>query len=333
MKRARVLAALALLAAAAAAVVVVSGGSPIPAEPSSSRMPTSEDCARCHAEIAAEVRESMHGRAFRDPEVLRLSEDFAKGECVSCHAPQPLFITGVGERVFARRERRGEGVDCISCHLREDGTVAGTRGLAAPCRPVKDERLKTATFCVGCHNQHWTVDEFMASRWAETSTCNTCHMPAVRRRIADDRPDRPVREGVRTHRFEGGHSLEMLRKGVTLRAAVEGREVVMRVTNSGTGHKLPTDSRHRSFNLVLSVVDEDGARVVDLREIAEYRLYYRQQKIEPTQIPPDATRTHRFRLPAETAHGKVIVELYYCLKPPEKVLRTWRRVHRVELAF
>jgi len=289
-------------------------------------------CAECHSEIAKEVEESYHGQAFTDEDVLQLSKNFQDEQCVSCHAPTPIFQIGVGERVFARRERRHTGVDCLSCHLREDGTVAGSRGLTnAPCRPVVEETLTKAVFCAGCHNQHWTVDEFMVWKvdTGRPESCNSCHMDRVDRPIADSGP---VRKNVATHRFEGGHDLKMMKSGLSLAGDVKDGVLTIRVTNSGAGHKIPTDSRHKSVNVLLTVTDADGNLLVKQEEIAEYRLYYRDEKIEPTQLLPGETRPHEYKLPKDRS-GIALIEVVYLLKPPQKISKEWTVVHTLEVPF
>jgi hypothetical protein len=290
---------------------------------------SSAQCAGCHGEIAREVEASYHGRAFTDPEVLALSRNFQDEQCISCHAPAPVFRTGLGERVFERKEGRESGVDCISCHLLPNGAVAGVRGLTAPCRPEVEPRLKAAVFCAGCHNQHWTVDEYMASGYAETKTCNDCHMPRSDRPLADGGP---VRKGVGSHRFPGGHDPGMVRDALSLEVSVEGQSLRIVVTNRGAGHKVPTDSRHKSVNVYLSLADDEGNPLVDRRELAEYRLYYRTDNIESTQLLPGEARRHEIELPADR-HGTARVELVYCQKPPQKETRDWMVVYEEEVPF
>jgi hypothetical protein len=197
--------------------------------------------------------------------------------------------------------------------------------------PVVETTLTKAVFCAGCHNQHWTVDEFMAwkAKTGRPESCNSCHMERVDRPIADGGP---VRQGVATHRFDGGHNLEMMKEGLRLEGDVTGRVLTIRVTNSGAGHKIPTDSRHKSVNVLLTVRDSDGNLLVKQEEIAEYRLYYRDQKIEPTQLLPGETRNHDYELPADRG-GTALIEVVYLLKPPEKISKDWTVVHTLEVPF
>jgi nitrate/TMAO reductase-like tetraheme cytochrome c subunit len=327
----RILAAVVVVGAGVAALTLVSEPEG-DAEGQTSGFTSPAQCVDCHTAIAKEQDASWHGKAWTDPDTLQLSKNFQDEQCISCHAPAPIFQTGVGERVFSRRERRETGVDCLSCHLREDGTVAGVRGLSnAECNPVKEPRLGRAIFCAGCHNQHWTVDEFMAWK-AETGrpeTCNDCHMPREDRPIADGGP---VRKGVASHAFIGGHHPPMMREGLSLEAEVVSGRLVVRVTNIGAGHKIPTDSRHKSVNLLVTVRDDAGNLLAEQEEIAEYRLYYRDQQKESTQLHPGETRAHEYELPADRS-GSVLVELVYLLKPPQKLTKDWTEVHSLTVDF
>jgi hypothetical protein len=78
---------------------------------------SSKQCAECHPTQHDEWKDSWHAQAWTDPDVRKLSEDFANTDCIDCHAPQPVLETGVGKRVLPRSTRRIEGVDCIACHL------------------------------------------------------------------------------------------------------------------------------------------------------------------------------------------------------------------------
>jgi hypothetical protein len=173
------------------------------------------------------------------------------------------------------------------------------------------------------------VDEYIASDWSATKSCNDCHMATVDRPLAKGGP---VRKDVRTHVFEGGHHLSMLKQAATLFAEVSGRTLTVRVTNSGTGHKMPSDERHRSFNLYVTVRDGTGNLLVEDNELAEYRLYYRDMNFESTQIEPHGVREHTYTLPAER-NGTVEVKLVYCLNPNQKLDKSWQVVDTLVREF
>ena len=298
-------------------------------------------CKECHPEVWEEWAPSMHSRAIADPEARALSDNIRSAECVSCHAPQPIHSTPLGGRVFERSGRFETGVDCLSCHLLPSGGVAAGRDIpGAPCSPTKTPTMREAITCKGCHEQHGLVSEWetLFSKpdpakgalltQGRPESCLDCHMKPVARPPG---PDGKPRTGV-DHRAPGGHSIDVLRSGVTLGAKIEGRAVVASITNSGVGHRAPADSRHRSFNLWITATTEGGVKVHDRVEVLECRMYYRTPPRENTNLRPGETATARLDLP-EGIKGTVVVELVFALNPFKKERREVMSVHRAELPF
>jgi hypothetical protein len=209
---------------------------------------SSRQCAQCHAQVFAEWESSWHAQSWTDVEVRKLSSDFSNTDCIDCHAPLPVFETGVTNRVLPRFVRQVEGVDCIACHMRPDDRVAGTIDDPRPaCRPVAERDLLKPEYCGGCHNQHGTVDQWKASRFAVAGDgfkdCVACHMPVRDPSSADPR------KGGRVHTMLGGHDLELVKSAITFNAMrVDGRPVVA-IENVGAGHNFPTDERSRAADL------------------------------------------------------------------------------------
>ncbi len=288
---------------------------------------SASECRECHADVYDEWKRSYHGMAWTDPMVQALSNGFRMTECIDCHAPQPIHLTGVDQRVAPRSHARSDGVDCISCHILADGvSVAATRdidtsGVADACRPVQTATMGVSTLCAGCHNQHETVDELDAS--GLDAECQTCHMPEV-----DRAGPRGARKG-HSHVFPGAHSEEMHRRAVKLAVAVADGKVVASVTNVGAGHKVPTDARHRSYNLWVDAWDARGNPIVadQAMEDGEFRLYYRDDFLPSTQIAHGETRAGTWPIP-EGFRGRVLVRLTYALNPEELLARP-RRVFAV----
>jgi hypothetical protein len=261
--------------------------------------------------------------------VQALSQGFRMQECIDCHAPLPIHVTGVGQRVAPRNHQRSDGVDCLSCHLMDDGvSVASARApdtskVAGACRPVLVETLPKVETCAGCHNQHETVDELLASGIGRT--CSDCHMePAPRKGGGTGR----------SHAFPGAHSQAMHRRAAKLEVAVEDGFVVARVTNVGAGHKIPTDARHRSYNLWISTWDARGNPQVVSQPVpdGEMRLYYRDQFKPSTQVAHGETRTARWRIP-EGLKGRAVVRLTYALNPEELAAGRVTEVHSAEVTL
>jgi hypothetical protein len=274
-----------------------------PGAPARPAFESAAECGKCHEEIYAEWKASYHGMAMSDPLFLKLSEDLRQEECVRCHAPVPLREADF-ETPLARTDRREDAISCLSCH-QSGGNVAGPfEGLTGACRPIHDPAQQDVMkICFGCHNQHKTGEEWLAgpyspeitgTRQVPAKTCLDCHMPPVERPLVKGGV---VRKG-RRHTWPGGHSMDQLRMAAHLevepKVTDEGVDVVTWVTNKGAGHNIPTDARHRSFDVYVKLWDEAGQLVLDPLDplqsqsshVAKYRLNYRNSGLPDTQIAP-----------------------------------------------
>lgn len=284
---------------------------------------SSSQCQSCHEQVHGEWKESWHAQSWIDPEVRLLSSDFANADCIDCHAPRPVFETGIGQRVLPRSVRRVEGVDCIACHVLPEGGVAGTRDVpGAACQPRARAELSSPDLCASCHDQHGTVQQWRASRYAQAGDgyqdCLDCHMP-------------PRAGGGRDHRMHGGHDPALLRQAVALRGLREGERWVVEVENVGAGHNYPTDERSRASDVFWRPRGEER-----WRHLHRFRNPYRHEAELPnTELPAHAT--WRGAIEDEAAAGAIEVALFYKLSPywsdpaapdPE---REATLVHRIEL--
>jgi nitrate/TMAO reductase-like tetraheme cytochrome c subunit len=278
---------------------------------------TAAGCGTCHSAIYDEWQESMHAQAITDPYARDLANGWKDTQCLPCHRPQPLHENGIGERPLTRKTRKRAGIDCLSCHYINGGVAAPHADAKGPCNPIYTPEQASVELCAGCHNQHWTVNEWNASKYSKDGpdyqSCNDCHMPLVHEPVVDGGKPRDRRR----HTWPGAHSPVELKKSVTFGLTREGGEIVASTTNSGAGHKIPTDARHRSYNVLVWFEDEVGNPVAGPIEIAEYRLYYRQMFHDPesTQILPDETASARFAIPEGLAKGKAMAKIFYCLTP------------------
>jgi nitrate/TMAO reductase-like tetraheme cytochrome c subunit len=345
---ARAVAGLLLLAGAAAGVFVLSrlsGDAPLPAQSPApagvARVPLGgpATCLPCHAQVVEEWRASMHAAAFTDPQVRApdQTDNFTKAECIPCHAPAPLFEAGIAKdsRVLARVERRADGVDCLSCHALGGGVAASRPGLSGACGPQDRPELSSEAACAACHNQHQTHDEWRASPAAAAGTdCLDCHMPPAQRSA----PEAGAPRTGASHRFLGGRDREHALSGLRVEPRVEQGELRVTLHNEFAGHNLPTDSRNRALDLVVTLHDARGAALPppagEPREPGcetgsarlRFRNPYRASGQPSTQIPAGTGAELRVPLPPEAR--RATIELFYKLQPwiPDREAHwSWRQ--------
>ncbi|TAJ05053.1 MAG: hypothetical protein EPO68_16720 [Planctomycetota bacterium] len=327
------------LAVAGAATLLLVGSFFIPerdAAPAGEDAPTSaanahgsRACAACHADVQAEWAGSPHALAFTDPEVRRLSNDFANQDCLDCHAPLPVFETGIGQRVLPRETDRELGVDCIACHglpAAAGGGVAAKRDGAAPCAPRMRAELSAPEHCGACHDQHGTVGQWRASRFgAEGKTCIDCHMPV------------DPATGKRSHAMPGGGALALVQSAIALEARRDADHWTVVVANVGAGHNFPTDERSRAGDVFWRpLATEAGAPVAAWRHVHRMRAPYRHETgLTDTTLPAGERR--EFAIPFEPGVDAIEVALFYKRTPywldpaaPDPDAEA-RLVHRVEV--
>ncbi len=329
----------ALLAAFGGGVAFLSwngGGGPLEAS-TDVRWESSSQCRDCHRDVYDEWFGSHHQIAFTNPEVRALSDDFRKEECMDCHLPRPLAVTGFGNRTLPRRTHFDEGVGCITCHLGPDGGIVGRNDRPeVPCRPQRSAAFLSVDACASCHNQHGTTDQWRESHYAKQGTdCSSCHMPEVRR----TRPDGSARMG-RKHVYDGCHDEATLRSAGRFTVAKDGDEIVLALENVGAGHNFPTEERHRAVDMVYRFVRPDGT-AGDWQRAWRFRMPYRDE-MEPinpgnapgesTQLPAGATKA--VRVPVDGDAVAVEARLWYRLTPfvgDDSPMSTLLEERRVEL--
>ncbi len=271
---------------------------------SASMWSSSFQCASCHAEIYADWKKSLHAQAWTDPFPRELSNNFANKDCISCHAPRPIFETGVGDRVLPRISRREEGVDCIACHVIPQIGVAATReGLTAACRPTFRKELSDPISCAGCHNQHGTVDEWKKTEFfTKGVTCVSCHMPK-----AGVNP-------LSSHHMLVRDNAKAIAAAITWEVKVESGKALVHLANTNAGHDFPTDSRHKAVDLKYRILPKEG-EAGEWQRLARYRFPYRDDQIdlERTTIPYGEKRDYTVDLPE--GQGRIEVVLYYKITP------------------
>ena len=313
----RILAGIVLLALVGLVLFKVMGPSPKAAPTPEGGFVNSQQCMECHPQVFEEWAGSQHSQSWINPEVRDRSGDFSNTDCIDCHAPQDLFATGPGKRALPRADRRADGVDCLSCHRipeEDGGGMAGTlTNTQAACRPQVRRELARAEFCGSCHNQHQTVDQWQASRFAQPGPdykdCRDCHMP----------PRTGAGAMGRSHSMHGGHDMELIRSGLRFdaqRDATEPARILVELENHTIGHAYPTDERSRASDIFWRVTPSDPDATGDWQHLYRIRDPYRHEVDLPRTLV-DAGETLRvdLMLPTEAQTKDIQVALYYKRSP------------------
>jgi hypothetical protein len=270
------------------------------------KLPSDQSCGKCHAEVLAEWKGTLHATAWEDPIFVASAGKPMKMECKSCHSPQPLLFADEitmdwGSRPILRDFNHADSVNCVSCHLRKDGTVAARQDRPdAPCKPVRDPRLSSTQLCGVCHNP--THDANL--EWERSAahglgiTCNDCHSQTVYRTGADGK-----KKSGFSHVFPGGNDPAFVRKAIQTECSLQGRELTVRVENR-TAHKFPGEVPTRIFLIRIQFWDADGTLISE-----ETLPYRRPGKGEvgwkDNRFEPDETKAIARRAPEKTTRIKV----------------------------
>jgi HEAT repeat protein len=171
--------------------------------------------------------------------------------------------------------------------------------------------------CASCHRIAGTPDQWSRAEHGRKAgrVCIDCHMPLVVRPVAVGEPPREVH----SHVFPASHSESQLRRAYAWEAAVEGSELVVRITNKGAGHNFPTATRQRALESLVTVRDAEG-RVLGSSRMS--CIYPYASELAPgqltmpvgSQIPSGKSREHRVPLPV--ASGTVECSLLFKIYRP-----------------
>lgn len=294
-----------------------------------------KDCGECHQQIYQEWQTSMHSRAFSSPFFQAYhKKDKYDPSCLVCHTPLQNqlreTISYQDENFYSPIARhnpnynqvlQSEGVTCSACHVR-DGVVLGPYSadqLNSP-HPVKyDSKFKSKQICLQCHQvpskpyallQYGvcsTGEEFAGSHWEKGGfICQDCHMEKKQRSLVDGFPERETR----MHNWPGGYSNEQLRKSFTFSAFRKSEGIVIRITNSGAGHRVPTGDPDRYIDLTFVAVKESGIRE-ELKSVRFKRqIVWQPIMFEFSDNRLAAGESLEFSLPAEL-EGELWVEGIY----------------------
>lgn len=312
-----------------------------PNNPKAPSLTSSKNCMECHEEIYNHWKNAMHSMSLEDP-IFKASymESYfntageAKYNCLRCHAPIAL----TNNDFDLKNEITREGVSCDFCHSikkinlknkdnpfeLEIGKIK--RGplsdVDSPAHKTEPSSLfKSSELCAGCHE--FTTDNGVAilgtySEWkaspyaAEGTQCQDCHMPLIPGKIVKPKIKTSKQKQINLHAISAGHSTEQLKKAVKVEIENINKEedvieIVVGVTNVGSGHLVPTGVPSRKLILLVELktpneyfvqqkiyqkimLDESGKEIKK-----ECEVFLNAASISfDNRLRPRETRTERF---------------------------------------
>ncbi len=314
---------------------------------------SSLDCKECHAEIYGHWKNAMHSMSLEDP-IFKASymESYfntageAKYNCLRCHAPIAL----INNDYDLKSEITKEGVNCDFCHSIKkvnlnnkdnpfefdigDVKRGPLSNLDSPAHKTEPSSLfKSSELCAGCHEYTndngvkilGTYSEWRTGPYAsEGAQCQDCHMPLIPGKIVKPEIKTSSQKQINLHAISAGHSTEQLRKAVSVDIQTVNQEgdvieVIVNVTNIGSGHMVPTGiparklilyvelkaaneyySQQRVYQRIL--MDESGS---EIRKECEVFLKAAKTSFD-NRIKPRETRIERFAF-AQPKNRKVTI--------------------------
>jgi hypothetical protein len=216
------------------------------------------ECERCHADMAAEWRSSLHHKADVEPAYQRSFAIEPMPFCRACHAPESIATEEEPANV------RDLGVGCVTCHVTEPGKVLAVPSANpepidhGPHEIVRDVRFADANACAGCHEFPFPTREprgradLMQATIAEHAespgkglSCASCHMPF---------------DGAhkRSHAFVTSRDADVVRRAVRISATrIDASHVRFTLEPAELGHAFPTGDLFRRLEISAEVVGPD----------------------------------------------------------------------------
>ncbi|MFQ5431264.1 MAG: hypothetical protein ACE5EN_02005 [Nitrospinota bacterium] len=261
-----------------------------------------EDCGTCHEAQYEAWRTSRHSKSMGPGIMGQFGPPWLDvGSVNFCQEQLPSIPAGgryVPNRLYDEK-LRGQGLACAACHVRKHKRYGPPpRDVVDPDTPhdgftvVKD--FNRSEFCKSCHQfnpgerslngklMENTYEQWRASKYAKEGTqCANCHMPD------------------RKHSFAGIHSPEMVKKGMTVKIDRKSGGVNVLVTNSGTGHKLPTyvTPKIAVIGKVVTLEGEVIRETVVEKPIQWMVSMNLRQEYFDTRLNPGETFTAKFDFP------------------------------------
>ncbi len=336
---------------------------PLGKETSLATPSSAEVCGSCHRAIFEGWKKSAHAAAMESrlfQDALELAEaEFGSSTrrvCLNCHSP----VSVQTDDLALVKKVSWEGVTCDYCHSMQQVNTSGgnpkatvaftlvksgpSKDLFSPAHGTAFSSLLTSsTVCMPCHEYRnaqgfavlTTFSEWKSGPYGKSDEdCQSCHMYSVQGEVVDPRVKRSSMAKINLHEIPGSRSTQQLNKAVKMDLATEREgdrvKVMVKLTNRGAGHDVPTGSPLRQLLLEVRVDSYDGKH---FRQEAAFRRTVADQRgkildrepavftqgaraVEDTRLTPHETRTATFSFPVPRGtQAQVEADLLYYYSP------------------
>ncbi|WP_297455387.1 multiheme c-type cytochrome [Persephonella sp.] len=196
--------------------------------------PPAKRCSECHQNIYNQWLDSRHAKAWTSPHYIEASNNHTKTKCLSCHAPLEIHPE---EKPQLRNKLRKEGVNCFSCHYKEEtNSMHGPYDVFSPPHySTYDPVYITSKVCSSCHQKTY-------QQWQQTASkrnCQECHMPAKKGRLIQKFPFTYLhsKKDIHSHKFPASIASE---KDFQVKVSIDDDILTLSIKNTGIPHSVPT---------------------------------------------------------------------------------------------
>ncbi len=222
------------------------------------KRPEAKRCGECHKNIYNQWKDSRHSKSWISEGYRKVTNNYRKTKCFNCHIPYEIKI---GEKPDFREKHRDDGINCVSCHFREDTkSMHGEYDVFSPPHPsTKDINYSTSKICSGCHQKTY-------KQWEETGVrkeCQDCHMPSKTGSLIQKFPFEYLhrKKEVHNHSFPTGIIKE---QDIQIDAEKLGRKLFITIKNVSIPHNIPTaDNGKPKLYLTVIFKEKDDEVYID----------------------------------------------------------------------
>lgn len=289
-----------------------------------------EDCGVCHKNHYEEWRLSTHAHAWTDLQFqAELKKESSPFMCINCHVPlqnqQEYIVTGLINGDIYRpvkeknphfdAELQKEGINCASCHVRDNVIIGPTGTALAPHKVKKDTVHLSEKLCISCHNANAVItptlactfqtgDEWKAGPFYGEKNCISCHMPEKHRPIVEGYPARkshfhafPASGIPKFDTVETKQLISLSYKSAILQKHYNTDDTLrywLKIKNEFAGHRVPSGDPERFILIDLLVKNEVGKTVhtKQYRIGEEWEWYPEAKKLSDNNLNPGEERNY-----------------------------------------